>query len=57
MGINKLIQLASLLAFFTVSSGQLPKILKQVRIAQLHFLKESQASKWGSQCYPLKDNI
>ena len=52
MGINKLIQMASILAFIAVSSGQLPKILKQVKIAQLQLIKESQASKWGMPMLP-----
>ncbi len=47
MGISKLIQIAVTLAFFAVSSGRLPWVLKEVRVAQLKLIKESQASKWG----------
>lgn len=47
MGINKLISIAAVLAIFAVSSGQLPRILKTVRIAQLQLIQESKASKWG----------
>lgn len=47
MGIDKLIAISTTLAVFAVASGQLPKILKEVRIAELKLLKESQASKWG----------
>lgn len=47
MGIKALIQIAATLAVLAVSSGKLPAILKEVRVAQLHLLKDSQASKWG----------
>lgn len=47
MGIGKLIQVATTLAFLAVASGNLPRVLKEVRIAQLKLLKESQASRWG----------
>lgn len=40
---NSLIKIAVTLAFAT---GNLPKILYQVRIAQIQLIKESQASKW-----------
>lgn len=53
MGFNKLIQLASVLAMLAVSTGQLPKILKQIQIAQLYLIKESQASKWGTPWLPM----
>jgi len=47
MGINKLISIAATLALLAVSSHQLPRILHTVRVAQLHLIQESQASKWG----------
>lgn len=47
MGIAKLIQIAATLAILAVSTGQLPRILREVRVAQLHLIKDSQASKWG----------
>lgn len=43
---NGLIKIAVVLAFAAVSSGNLPKILNQVRKAQLHLIMESKASKW-----------
>ena len=43
---NSLIKIAVVLAFAAVSSGNLPKILNQVRKAQLHLIMESKASKW-----------
>lgn len=47
MGIEKLIQIAVDLAILAASTGQLPKVIHTVRVAQLHLIKESQASKWG----------
>lgn len=47
MGIQKLISLSVTLAVLAVSTGQLPKVLKVVRVAQLQLIKDSQASKWG----------
>ncbi len=46
MGINKLITFATALAVLAASTGQLPKIILVVHLAQLHLIKESQASKW-----------
>ena len=43
---ERLISFAAVLAFIAASTGQLPKVLKAVHIAQLQLLKESQASKW-----------
>lgn len=43
---NNLIKICVPLAILTVSTGQLPRMLKVVRIAQLKLIKESQASKW-----------
>jgi len=47
MGLKNLIQIASILAILAVSTGQLPKILHAVRVAQIKLIQESQASKWG----------
>jgi hypothetical protein len=44
---DKLIAIATTLAVLTVASGQLPKVLHQLRVAQLHLIKDSQASNWG----------
>ena len=52
MGIDKLIAISATLAVFAIASGKLPKILKEVRIAELKLLKESQASKWGMPMLP-----
>ncbi len=47
MGLNKLIVLAATLAMLAVSTHQLPRILRAVQLAQIHLIKESQASNWG----------
>jgi hypothetical protein len=52
MGIQKLIPIAVSLAFLAASTGQLPRVLKVVRVAQLQLIKDSQASKWGMPMVP-----
>ena len=47
MGLEKLISIAATLAVLAVSTGQLPRILHAVRLAQFHLIHDSQASKWG----------
>ncbi len=49
---NNLIKIAVILALIASSSGQLPKILKELRIAQWKLLKESQASNWPKAWVP-----
>jgi hypothetical protein len=46
MGISKLIPIAVTLAFLAVATGNLPKILYHVRVAQMKLILDSQASKW-----------
>lgn len=43
---KKIISMATALTIIAASTGQLPKVLKVVHIAQLQLLKDSQASKW-----------
>ena len=43
---NNLIKISVVLALATVASGNLPKILNQVRKAQIQLIMDSQASKW-----------
>ncbi|MCC7406285.1 MAG: hypothetical protein IT288_17965 [Bdellovibrionales bacterium] len=43
---NSLIKIAVVLAFATVASGNLPKIINQVRRAQFQLIMESKASNW-----------
>lgn len=47
MGVDKLISIAATLGLLAVSTGQLPKVLHAVRLAQIHLIQDSQASKWG----------
>lgn len=47
MGLNKMIEAIAILAILAASTGQLPRIIRSVQIAQLHLLKQSQASSWG----------
>lgn len=47
MGIEKLIPVAVGLAIMAAASGQLPKVILELRIAQLRLLKEAQSSNWG----------
>ena len=62
MGISKLIDLAITIAIFGTISGNLPWIIKKVRIAQLHLIQDSKASNWGtpwlrSQGQTREDNL
>jgi hypothetical protein len=43
---GKLISVAATLAVLAASTGQPPKILRKVQLAQLYLIKDSQASKW-----------
>lgn len=43
---NDLIKISVILAFAAVASGNLPKILFQVRKAQIQLIQDSKASKW-----------
>ncbi len=52
MGLRSLVQLAAAMAVLAAVSGKLPTILREVRVAQLHQIKDSQASKWGRALLP-----
>ena len=43
---SNLIKISVTLAFAAIASGNLPKILAQVRKAQIHLIQDSKASKW-----------
>ena len=47
MGLEKLFPLAVLLSVLAAGTGQLPRILVAVRVAQLKLIKASQSSSWG----------
>jgi hypothetical protein len=44
---GKLISIAVLLAFAAISTGKPSVVFREVRMAQLMLIKDSQASKWG----------
>ena len=47
MGINKLTEAALVAILMAAASGQLPRLIQTIRVAQLQLLKDSQSSKWG----------
>lgn len=47
MNIDKLIMASVTLAIAAALTEQLPKVIREVHIAQMKLVKESQASKWG----------
>lgn len=49
---NHLIKIAVALGFLSVASGNLPRILFEVRKAQIQLIKDSQASKWPKAMTP-----
>ncbi len=53
---DKLIAIAATLVVLAVGSGQLPKVLNKLRVAQLHLIKDSQSSTWG-QAMLLPSNL
>lgn len=52
---KSIIALASTLAILTASTGQLPKAVHQVRIAQLEILKAMQTKNWGTPWTPSRN--
>lgn len=52
MNIDKLIMASVTLAIAAALTGQLPKVIREVHIAQMKLVKESQASKWGMPMLP-----
>ena len=46
---NKLIQAAVAAALFAAATGQLPKFIQQVRVAQYQLLKDSQSQLYSGQ--------
>ena len=47
MGLNKLIDAALIVVLIAAAAGQLPRLVRTVRVAQLQLLKESRSSNWG----------
>lgn len=46
MGLDKLIAIGAAMAILAATTGQLPKAILAVHIAQVNLIKDSQASKW-----------
>jgi hypothetical protein len=44
---EKLIQVVAAFVVITASTGQLPRLIREVRTAQAHLIQETKASKWG----------
>ena len=47
MGLNKFFEAIAIIAILAASTGQLPRLVREVQIAQLHLLKASQSNAWG----------
>ena len=47
-----LIELAIALTVMAFAAGNLPKVVKSVKKAQFHILKESSSSNWGTPWTP-----
>jgi hypothetical protein len=47
MGLEKIFAIAVTLAVLAASTGQLPRVIKTIQVAQLQILKQSQTSEWG----------
>lgn len=55
MGLNKLIEAIAVVVILAASTGQLPRLVREVQIAQLRLLKASQSKSWGqAQLLPIK---
>lgn len=47
MGINRAIEAVAVITILLAVTGQLPRAVRAVQIAQLYLLKQSQSSSWG----------
>lgn len=53
---KSIITLASTLAIITASTGQLPKVIYQIRLAQLQILQQMQTKNWGTPWTPVSND-
>ena len=44
---EKLIQAVAAFVVIMATTGQLPRLIREVRVAQSHLVQETKASKWG----------
>jgi hypothetical protein len=47
MGLEKLIAIVTTLVVLAASTGQLPRLVREVRRAQAHLIQDTKASTWG----------
>jgi len=47
MGIDRIVQIAVVLALIASATGQLPKVIKKVQIAEFRLLQQSKTDTWG----------
>jgi hypothetical protein len=56
MKLNSLVEAALVVILMVAASGQLPRFMQAVRVAQLELVKQSQSSKWGrAMLLPVKE--
>jgi hypothetical protein len=48
MNLDKLVPVAIAFALLAAATGNLPKVIKQIRLAQAHLIQDSKASNWGT---------
>jgi hypothetical protein len=44
---DKLIEVVAVLVVLASVTGQLPRLVREVRIAQAHLIQDTKASNWG----------
>ena len=52
---KSIIAIASTMAIIAAGTGKLPKVVHQVRVAQLQILKEMKTKNWGSPWTSIKN--
>ncbi len=48
MNLDKLVPVAIAFALAAAATGNLPKVIHQIRLAQAHLIQDSKASNWGT---------
>jgi len=47
MGIDKIIEIAVALTIIASATGQLPKVIREVQMAEFRLLEQSKTKTWG----------
>jgi hypothetical protein len=47
MGIDKIIEIAVALTLIASATGKLPQVIREVQMAQIRLLSQSQTNTWG----------